>query len=182
MLWPTTVWTLSEVRLSQKSTCPSWPPDTNTWLSCHVWTHITCPTCPPDLTCTTSPVSQSVRKIWSSPAPAETSVCPPGIQEQSRTVPSWMLRVLESRSPASGGPSLPSASLATLVIFTVLSLLPVASILPSGDQLGKWKLISNKTNRSIKKSVTKINCFLQGYETPRVLKAELKEIPRLWQS
>lgn len=169
MLWPTTVWTLSEVRLSQKSTWPSWPPDTNTWLSCHVLTHITWPTCPPALTCTTSPVSQSVRKIWSSPAPAETSLCPPGIQEQSLTVPSWILRVLESRS-ASGDPSL---TFATLVIFTVLSLLPVASILPSGDQLDNWKLISNKTNR--KRSVTKINCLLQGYEH-RGLKAELKEV------
>ena len=61
----------------------------------------------------------------------------------------------------------------TLVIFRVLSLLPVASILPSGDQLDNWKLISNKTNR--KKNVTKINCLLQGYEH-RGLKAELKEV------
>ena len=50
---------------------------------------------------TTSPVVQSVWKIWSSPAPAEIKICPPDIHDKSLTVPSWILSVVARASSSS---------------------------------------------------------------------------------
>ena len=150
--WYLTFWTLCPDLISQNSTWPSCPPDTNMWLSCHVPTHITWPTWP-DLTWTTWPVLQSARKIWSSPAPALTRVCPPGIQAQSLTVPSWNVNVVWGTSSKLSSLSQTSA---TLVNLMVLSLLPVAKTLPSGDQLEKHVYFI------VKKLLNNVEMFTSG--------------------